>query len=853
MIFNNKNFGIGFAISVQIVKEAYMRTYFSQFILHSSVFAFSTLTASITLANEQRPVSEKEDVVTLQSVVVTGSRRAINSALEAPAPVDIVTAKELQETGAGDLAAALTRLSPSVSLPTSPAGGFGASVPPSIALRGLSADQTLILINGKRRHTAAYFTRQAYAGGRGAAVTDLSLIPISAIERIEILRDGAAAQYGSDAIAGVVNIILKSRDHGGGVSYQIGGYTQGDGEQHKINLWKSFELPNDGALTVAVDLGKREAASNTAPDTRTFYDGSTQAQYTEQNTPFRSWKFGSPEQKDQINITANLDLPLTDELALYGFSSYGHRKTIGENFYEPPTTKTVLNQSIYFKQRYPDGRSPLSLVSVDDFATTFGVKQGNQTSGKYDLYATYGQNKVSTEQGNGINPSYGADSPSHYDLGENIFAQLNTGLDYSRDFAIDGLASPLTVSTGALYRWEQYKQNAGDPIAYTRGPYFNPSTALGTGIPGIYAGITDQDQRKISRDVYGIYLDLEADIVKDLNVGAAIRTEKYSDFGSTTNGKLFAKYDISPQLTLRGSVNTGYRAPSLAQQGYSAYSVQTVQTPTGWQDVQQRTLVAGSEAALLIGGTSLKPEKSTNYSLGLVLKPFINTSATLDLYQIDIRNRILLSDNITGSVINNAFANTPYANIANVAFFNNLLDTQTRGLEFALKHDLDLEQYGKLKLNLGLAYHKNKITDSRDSITAKGERIPVSSIAGRNTQSLIESTAPKTKLALGALWSNQAWSINAAVRRYDKWTTLNNTNTSLDQTFDPQWIADLDFGYKADAWVKGLKFNLGANNLFNSYPDKAKDSSVGNIVKYSFNAPEGAFGTYLYGRVSYDF
>ncbi len=236
-----------------------MRTYFSQFILHSSIFALSTLTASITLANDQKNLPEKEDAITLQSVVVTGSRRAISNSLDAPAPVDILTAKELQETGATDLAAALTRLSPSVTLPSSPAGGFGASVPPSIALRGLSADQTLILINGKRRHTSAYFTRQAYAGGRGAAVTDLSLIPVSAIERIEILRDGAAAQYGSDAIAGVVNIILKSRDHGGGVSYQTGGYTQGDGEQHKVNLWKGFALPNDGALTVALDLGKRRS------------------------------------------------------------------------------------------------------------------------------------------------------------------------------------------------------------------------------------------------------------------------------------------------------------------------------------------------------------------------------------------------------------------------------------------------------------------------------------------------------------------------------------------------------------------------------------------------------------------
>ncbi|MDQ1207772.1 iron complex outermembrane receptor protein [Acinetobacter baylyi] len=830
-----------------------MRIYFSQFILHSSLFALNTLAASIAMANDQNNLSAKEDVITLQSVVVTGSRRAVKSSLDAPAPVDIISPQQLQQTGESDLAKALSKLSASATLPSTPAGSFSSSVAPGIALRGLSTDQTLILINGKRRHTSAYFTRQSFAGGRGSASTDLSLIPISAVERVEILRDGAAAQYGSDAIAGVVNIILKAKSTGGGIAYQYGGYTQGDGDQQKILGWKSFALTNDGSVTVAFDAGKRDAANNTLPDSRKFYNSSssTSAQYNDQNTPYRTWRFGSPEIKDQVNLSYNADLPLADDTSLYSFGTYGHRKTIGEGFYEPSSATAAVNQSIYYKERYPDGRIPLSIVTVDDFALTAGAKKGDQKTGKLDGFVTYGRNKVHTDQDNGINPSYGSGSPSSYSLGDNIFSQLNTGLDYSLDVNTSWFYHPITVSTGILYRWEQYQQVAGDPVAYTRGPYYNVTTA-----PEIYSGITDADQRKIDRNVYGAYLDLETDIVKDLNVGVALRSEKYSDFGNTTNGKLTLKYDFDPKLSLRGSASTGYRAPSLAQLGYSTYSVQSVETFTGsgvYHDVQQRTLAAGSEAAKLLGGSDLKPEKSTNYSVGFVWKPYDETSLTLDVYQIDIKNRILLSDNLTGSIVTNAFAGTAYSNINNAAFFNNLLDTRTRGAELNFKHNLHFNEYGNLALNLGFAANKNEITQARDSMTSTGQVISSSLIAGRNTASLIESAAPTSKTTLSALWSNDVWSVNTVVRRYGKWKILSSSSPSLDQTFGEQWIADLDIGYKADHWVKGLKFNVGANNLFNSHPDQTISSQPYGVVKYSFNSPEGSYGTYLYSRVSYDF
>nr|WP_174505275.1 TonB-dependent receptor [Acinetobacter sp. Marseille-Q1620] len=823
----------------------------------TSIFGLSVLTTSITLANarEIAKQSVKDDAITLQSVVVTGSRKNIKSALEASAPVDIVSTTDLLETGESDLSKALAKLSSSATLPTSPGGGFSASIGAGIALRGLNSEQTLILINGKRRHTSAYFTRQTFAGARGSAGTDLSLIPISAVERVEILRDGAAAQFGSDAIAGVVNIILKSKDQGGGISYQAGIYSQGDGEQHKLNAWKGIKLPNDGSLTLALDVGKKDTISITNPDTRVFYGSkpNPKSKYQEHNTPYRKWNFGSPEVKDQINLSYNADLPLNDAIALYSFGTYGHRKAFGENFYEPPSTPGLLNQSEYFKDRYPDGRVPLSIVTIDDFALTIGAKAGDQKTGKVDAFATYGRNKVHTDQGNGINPSYGPDSQSGYSLGDNIFSQLNTGIDYSRNFSTSWLYSPIIFSAGALYRWEEYQQVAGNPIAYTRGPFYNPSPVSGVGVPPIYAGITNEDSRKINRDVYGAYIDAEADVIKSLNVGVALRSEKYSDFGTTTNGKLTLKYDFNPEFSLRGSASTGYRAPSLTQLGYSTYSVQTVDINGVWQDVQQRTLIAGSEAAKLLGGGELKPEKSTNYSLGLVWKPAKQTSLTLDAYQIDIHDRILLSDNITGSIVSNTFQGTEYSKINNVAFFNNLLDTRTRGAEFSLKHDLDLQQYGILKLNLAIAGNDNEITKVRNAVTSKGQVISSSLIAGRNTRSLIESAAPTSKVTTGLLWNLGDWSVNTAVRRYGKWKILNNTDPSLDQTFGEQWVADLDIGYKADRFVKGLKFNIGAVNLFNSFPDQTVSAAPYGVVKYTLNSPEGTYGTYLYARASYDF
>lgn len=328
----------------------------------------------------------------------------------------------------------------------------------------------------------------------------------------------------------------------------------------------------------------------------------------------------------------------------------------------------------------------------------------------------------------------------------------------------------------------------------------------------------------------------------------ALRSEHYSDFGDTTNGKLSLRYDFTPQIAARGSLSTGYRAPSLVQSGLSSFSVQVVEQPPGsgnWVEVQQRTLRADSPEAALLGGRALKPEESTNYSLGLVWRPLANASVTVDAYRIDIDNRITLSDQLPASVVGPIFAGTPYANIQSAAFYTNIADTRTDGIELAGQYQWDLAQYGRLDLNAGFAKTRTRITELRDAGGIAGNQI-----VGRATQGLIEHGTPDTKLTLSANWLYQNWGVTLTQRRYGEWQSLNASNPDLDQTFSAQWITDLDLSCRFD---QGLKVSVGAINLFDSHPDKLEGQTLYGVQKYSITSPEGAQGAFYYTSLSYDF
>ncbi|MCU1769156.1 TonB-dependent receptor [Pseudomonas protegens] len=785
----------------------------------------------------------------LDTVVVLGTRRSDVTALESAAPVDVLSAQQLQQTGASDLSGALTALSPSFSYPQSPQGAFAGSIAQGASLRGLASDQVLVLVNGKRRHTSANVTRQSLVNGRGAAAVDLSLIPLSAIERVEILRDGAAAQYGSDAIAGVINIVLKEKDDGGNLGYRFGGYDKGDGLQRKLSGWKGLSLPNDGFLTLSFDAGSQDPASDTNPDNRIFYPGSTSTSTPrEQNNRYRTWRWGSGNVSDQYNFAANSEFGLGEGLTAYGFATYSHKNTDAEGFFDPPTTLRN-NYGSDALQRYPDGRLPITRYSLEDYALTGGLRYEDERLGKFDLALNHGDNSLKSADRNAINPSWGEASPAKIYTGKREADQTNLTLDWVRDFPTDLLFKPLTLSAGLAWRQENYELSAGEAAGWQNGPLFNTvDPVTGRRIPGYYSGITQVDAASLERKVWGAYIDVEGQITEKFQAGVAVRTEHYSDFGDTTNGKLSLRYDFTPQLAARATASTGYRAPSLVQSGLSSFSVQVVEQPPGsgnYVEVQQRTLRADSPEAKLLGGKALKPEESTNYSLGLVWRPLANASVTLDAYRINIDNRITLSDQLPASVVTPIFAGTPYANIQSAAFYTNVADTRTDGVELTGNYQLDLQQWGRLNLSSGYSQNNTRITALRDVGNIAG-----SQIVGRTTQGLIEDGTPKNKLTLSANWLYDSWGLTLAQRRYGQWKSLNASNPTLDQTYSAQWVTDLDISYSFD---KSLKLSVGAINLFDSHPDKASGAQLYGVPKYSITSPEGAQGAFYYTSVSYDF
>lgn len=769
------------------------------------------------------------------TIIVVGTSRRDITSIESAAPVDVVSAGDIAATGATNLGQALTALVPSFTLPQNPVGAFTSSIPVGAALRGLSSDQVLVLVNGKRRHSGSNVTRQALAGSRGAAPVDITLIPPSAIERIEVLRDGAAAQYGSDAIAGVINIVLRDKP-GGGLSYTFGEYDRGDGRSHKVQGWFGTLLPNDGSLVLAFDAGRSDPANDTNPDNRKFYRSSANINDPmEQNHPYRTWRFGANDIKDQYNVSYNADLPLTEQISLYSFGTYSHRRSDAENFFEPPSGWAV--GSLYLT-RFPDGRLPVTRYDTTDYQVDGGIRWAGDGS-TADLAANYGRSKLDSRDLNGFNPSYGAASPFGFDTGSRIFSQANITLDLSHEIEA-GLVRPLTLSGGLAYRWEEYELRAGSPFAQSLGPLFNPVTA-----PGIFSGITDVDETTLNRKVYGAFVNLEAQITEQFQAGASFRIDDYSDFGSTTNGKLSLRYDFSPAFAVRATGSTGYRAPSLVQAGFSAFSVQGVFQPDGSvREVQQRTLRAGSPEAALLGGQPLKPEKSKNLSFGIVSRPYAGLSLTADIYQIKIDNRVTLSDQLTSAVVSPIFAGTPYANIQSAVFFTNLLDTRTRGIELSATYRSRIGAEGSLTVNAGFSANDNKITRIRDSGS-----IPGSTVVGRNTRGLIEEGQVKNKATATVNYAHGPFNVNLAGRRYGKWATR-STVPSGDQVYSPQFVTDLALGYTLD---NGVNFTVGAINLFDSKPDRSIGPALYGVPKYSVTAPEGFLGAYYYARFGINF
>lgn len=790
-------------------------------------------------AQSAEPVSEGEANASVDdnAIVVIGSRAGTANLLKSSAPIQVVGATELRDAGSLNLSEALQRNVPSFHFPTSASGASAVNFVKGVALRGLGADQSLVLIDGKRRHVTAQINPNSGAS-RGAQTVDLNTIPLRAIQRVEVLLDGAAAQYGSDAIAGVVNIVLKKSPGAGDVAVQYLQNEKGDGRTKSIEGSVGVALPGNGSLTLAFDAWDTGRTRLSVPDTRVMYFPGDPREATFAN---RNWFHGTGRSKRQ-NLILNAETELGD-VTLYGVGSYSWRQDEGSgNLRQPSADQTV-------RALFPDGYVPTLSVRSRDASIGGGVRYTSGAGDDFDLSANYGRNLVKAATGNTVNASLGTASPTSFNTGNLLNEQLNIALDWKRAVDVSLFASPLNIAAGVAYRHEAYEVFEGDYESWVNGgvPILDGPNAGKVATPGSqgFGGFSPDDAGRLTRNVIGGYLELETSPVDGLRVTTSGRLERYSDFGWTANARLALRYEVTDSLAWRGSSGTGYRAPSLGQAGFS----RTIPLFTNGVLASNRLARVNSALARALGATSLKPEKSFNLSTGFVWTPDPAFSATVDVYQIKVDDRVILSETLNGPLVRQVLANAGFPTFSGASFFTNAANTRTRGLDATVSYRLDLGEDHHLDFGLGFNWGKTKITkvkDTPDVLAGSGL-----TLVGREARALIEEINPDTALRLSADYTLRRFALNASAVRYGVYWDRNSSNPALDQRFSPQIVANLAGSYRV---TDGARVLLGVRNLFDSHPDKVLPAARNPVVAlYSRLAPEGGAGRIFYGRVELSF
>jgi iron complex outermembrane receptor protein len=890
-------------------------------------------------------------------IVITGTRAANRTVANSPVPVDVIGADQIANTGQTETNRVLNSLVPSFNFPQ-PSIADGSDALRPATLRGLSPDQTLVLINGKRRHVSALLNINGTVG-RGSAAVDLNLVPGLAISRVEVLRDGAAAQYGSDAIAGVINIQLKNASHGGRASVTWGEYvttindvadvtglqtnasgqpildpadnryflanTDGDrhthdGQQLTAGVNVGIPLGPNGFINVTGEYHRRQPTNRAGFDLRPNYIRPTTTTFDPRELTFDrlEFRFGDPRSRD-YNIFVNSGYDITPDWQLYAFGSYGHRNALSAANYRqennsanrdwstllPSDTPTPAN----FVPLTPDGFLPLIGTHLRDYAGTIGIR-GDLADWHVDLSAGRGHDKFDYQVHNTLNTSFGTASPRDFDAGGLRYAQNIFNLDVSKEYSV-GFAKPLTVAAGAEYRHEQFKIRPGDTFSWAIGPLFRaafattqancttqqgvyntttgvcsfPGRAAPAGAQG-FPGIPDNARTNAKRHSYSAYAELDTDPVEGLTTTLAGRYEHYSDFGSTWNGKFAARWEVVRGYALRGSVSTGFRAPSLHQQFFTTSSTNFI----AGVPVDIATVAVNSPVAQALGSKSLKPEKSVNLSFGATANPLRGLTFTADYYHIKIKDRVVLTENLTatrdalgnpcfsgtgcnaiGGAIATILNTNGFNSIGAARFFINGLDTTTHGVDLVATYRFGDASIGRW--NLTAAYNRNKTKiDKRFNELGPLATVPGIILFGRQESIRFERGQPHDKIVLTVDGDIGRFGVTARTTRYGKVISPGTIAPASDPTtlsgigpddiiLGAKWITDLEVRYHP---LKNVELALGADNVFDVYPDRSpfgpRPASVGGVyppnqeyIPFSIFSPFGFNGRYLYGRVAVNF
>ena len=779
-------------------------------------------------------LAEEPAAQALGTVIVTGNRgsekRTVTSS---PVPIDVISAKQLQETGKPGLMEALSASVPSLTLPEK-TGWDASGMARAPSLRGLNAAQVLVLVNGKRRHTSA--TLNISGINAGAAPSDLDLIPISAIDHVEVLRDGAAAQYGSDAIAGVINVILKADTSGTAVSTAGQGY---DGKKQTVqqSLNRGFEIGHDGILQLALD------ARSQNDDNKASANGYSQAEALDRAGKVTYGGYGTPK-INLLTLGYNAELPLQDDLTLYSFSTWSYRKAEqGQNFRLP----TIVNTITTGPNGRPSGYTPTWYIEEYDYQAAFGAT-GLVGEWYWDLSSTYGRNEAEQGTWNNQNPSLGEATPDHFESGTWVSSQLTSNLDLRRSFEV-GLAKPLDFSWGLEQRRDTYQVQAGDWASWADGGYCAaPGNCAASGAQ-VTNGISPAEASSASRNSYAGYLDVGFNPLPQWYWGVALRYEHYDrGIGATPSGKLTTRYERTPELAVRATVSNGFRAPSLANSLFSARSTTYGVVDGVYQSINYGVLPVDSVAAKALGAEALKPEKSTNYSLGLAWQPSERLAFTADAYLINVRDRITLTGTLLGPEVTQTLLANGIDSTSGGQYFTNGADTRTKGLDLVGSYDQGLGGAGSVKWTAAFNWNDTEILDYKESVNILGTPYE---LMNRQARNFLTDVQPHTKLILGGNWRLDRYRVNLGLTRYGSWREVNAANDrSLDREYKARWITDLDVGYQL---TKDLELAIGARNLFDVYPERQAPSSKTMVKGYGAYSPYGFTGGYYFGRVTYNF
>ena len=788
--------------------------------------------------------------------IVVGSRTTGADA-ERAVPVDVLTQERIAASGFTETAQVIASLAPSFNFPR-PSITDGTDTVRPATLRGLGPDQVLVLVDGKRRHQSALVHVNGSVG-RGSTGVDLNAIPLSAIDRIEILRDGAAAQYGSDAIAGVINIVLKGGVSAAQVTSEFGlskgsfpgnrcssdgaTCTVGDdidfSDGELADVGGSWGIPvGGGSVTVAAEYRHHNRTNRASFDPR---DQIVPGDGGRNPVPEPNHRWGDPDTRDLMTfVNASVPLNARGTKTVYGFGGYSRREANSAGFYRR------ASDARNWPQIYPLGFLPEIQPTVVDVSAAGGLR-GVTGKWTYDVSAGAGHNSFAFTIGNSLNTSLGPSMPPNkttFDAGALVLNQFVVNADFTRPTAIKGFSGPVNVAAGAEVRYENYRIRAGEPDSYRDGG--SPNQAGGPPAIGaqVFPGFRPSNEVNESRSSSAAYLDVEGDLTRRLRIGAAVRAEHYWDnAGGTIDGKGTGRFRLTGSLSVRGSIGSGFRAPSLGQSYFSSTATNFLNLGQGLQPVESLTLPVNSPAAIVLGASPLKPERSRNATAGLVITPARDLDVSVDYYHIAIDDRIVLSGNLTAPPIVELLK--PFG--ANSArFFTNAINTRTEGVDVLASYRMELA--GNLHLH---AAYNNTRTRIHGPITTPPQLAAFASVIFDHIeQNRLQCGQPHDSLRLGGAWRRGMLGVDVNESRYGSVCSFASQNPNDDQTYAPKWLTDAEVSVQR----AGYRVAAGVQNLFNVFPDRSTPvNSFNGIQTFPSQSPFGLNGRALYARLAWKF